>query len=302
MSKWRIPFVLISAIIALVALGRLFLPVPAAAENEPASLKNVVLTVYPEYDDPLGLKSPTVLVMLDGQIEGAESPTTIRFLVPNGAIMYSAGSGPRENYVGGPPNRKASDISGWDEISYELQTDYFVVEYYVVIQASPDKAFSIEFIPLYHINGFVALVQKPRQADNFNVVTQSQPVTQQEYIDAQGFNIRHYSYNTLESHQSISLSISYTKKNPAPSLEIKEASSSGSNRGPLVAAVVVGSILLGIVVYWAVRKSSSARSSRRKNSSGWHASEPDGGRFCTECGTELDKSQRFCAKCGTKRR
>ena len=296
-SKSHILLSLVSAIAALALLCGLSLSLPVLAQTQPASLKNVVLTVYPEYDDPIGLGVPTVLVMLDGQIEGAVPPTTVRFLVPQGATMYSAGSGPRASYVGGPPDRKPSDISGWDEISYELRTDNFVVEYYMPIQSSPDKAFSVEFVPLYDISRLTAIVQEPRQATNFSSAPQMQPGTQRQSTDTQGFNLHYYTYATLKSGQPVGFSISYTKKNPAPSLEI-----SSSNQGPVLAAVILGVVLLGAGVYWALRKSSPVRPRRDRVSRKGHGPEPGGDRFCTRCGAKLDKSHRYCRKCGNRGR
>lgn len=296
-SRWRVLFIVACMVATLAIVGTSFSMLPALAANEPTGFKNVVLSVYPEYDDPLGLGAPTVLVMLDGQIEGAAPPATVRFLVPKGAIVYSAGSGPRENYVGGPPNREASDIDGWDEISYELETSYFVVEYYAPIQTSPQKAFSVEFIPLYPIAGLVAVVQQPRQATDFSVVTQSPPVAQERSTDAQGFNVQLYSYDTLKSNQSVSFSISYTKKNPAPSLQIAEHA---SNKGLIAAAVIAGVLLSGGALYLVRRKASSDRRNRDRVSGKPRTTTSVGARFCKECGARLDESQRFCRKCGTR--
>jgi len=261
---------------------------PALAADEPSRFKNVLLSVYPEYDDLLGLGYPNVLVMLDGQIEGANPPVAVRFLVPKSAVMYSAGSGPREKYVGGPPNRKASDIDGWDEISYELKTDSFVVEYYVAIPASPDKDFSVEFIPLFDIDGLVALVQEPHRAADFKVVTQSQPVRQQPFTDAEGFNIQRYSFDTLKSRQSVSFHISYTKNNPTPLIVI-------------LVAVVAGLILV-TVLYRVLRRPSFRRQNRNRTSSQRLTRKSVGARFCPRCGARLDKSERFCPQCGVKQR
>ena len=42
--------------------------------------------IYPEYDEP------SLLIMLEGKITGANPPVQVRFLVPSTAEMYSAGS------------------------------------------------------------------------------------------------------------------------------------------------------------------------------------------------------------------
>lgn len=81
------------------------------------------LSIWPEYDDLAQLGYPSVLVILEGEIVSDNIPATIRFLVPSDAVMYLVGSGPRDEYIGATPERKASDITGWDEISSALFTE-----------------------------------------------------------------------------------------------------------------------------------------------------------------------------------
>ena len=296
-SQGRLLFILLLAAAFLAAIGGPFLGMPASAASEPTGFKDVVLTIYPEYDDPLRLGYPTILVMLDGQIEGVEPPATVRFLVPRDAVMYSAGSGPRESYVGGPPNRKVSDIEGWDEISYDLRTSYFVVEYYAPIQTSPDKAFSASLIPLYPIDGLTAIAQEPRQATNFSVAPQSQAIRQRQYVDAQGFNIHEYSYGTMDSRQQVSFSIAYTKENPAPSLDITAGASSA---GLIIGAGIAAALLIGTLVYLARKRSSSRRPDKRQASGKPQTKKSGRARFCAKCGARREDSGRFCPQCGTK--
>lgn len=272
--------------------------IPVLAADEPFKFKSVFLSVYPEYDDPLALGYPTVLVMLDGQIDGANPPATVRFLVPSDAVMNSAGSGPRSSYVGGPPDRKASGIAGWDEISYTLTTNYFVVEYYAPIPTSPNRDFSVDFIPLFDINGPLgAIVQEPRQATDFNVVTQNQTVKQPPSTDAEGFKIQGYSFGSLKSSQPISFHITYTKNSLVPSMSLSQGP---STTGLLVIFGTVMVVLLLVVLYQVRRNSSSRQRNRDRASRQLPTRKSGGGRFCTKCGARLDKSERFCPQCGTK--
>src|SRR5450759_393867 len=108
--KLRYYLLLIVSLIALLS-GTLVQPALAQATNEPSGFKSVTVWVYPEYDDP------RVLVMLEGQITGTTLPALVKFLVPQSANLFSAGSKNAQGvYSGGPPNRKASSIAGWDEI------------------------------------------------------------------------------------------------------------------------------------------------------------------------------------------
>jgi hypothetical protein len=107
---------------------------------EPTALKSVHVWVNPEYDDL------RLLVMIEGQIVGAQVPVRIRFLVPTTAVMFSAGSkNSFGEYKGGPPERKASSTPGWDEISYGLTENTFRVEYYDAIGQLPDKTITTSF-------------------------------------------------------------------------------------------------------------------------------------------------------------
>lgn len=295
--KRRLLFVFILLAATLATFFSPSFGAPVLAADESLKFTNVALSIYPEYDDSLGLGYPTVLVMLDGQIEGANPPVPVRFLVPKGANMYSAGSGPRESYVGGPPDRQASDIAGWDEVSYILQTNTFVVEYYAAIPTSPNRDFSVDFIPLFDINGLLALVQQPRQAADFNVVSQNQTI-ERSFTDAEGFKVQRYPIGNLKSLQPVSFRISYTKSNPAPSLAI--SSTSPNVVLIVVALVIVGGIILVIVISKMRKNSSARRRSRGKVSGKPSMKKSAGARFCTKCGTKLDKSERFCPQCGAK--
>ena len=158
--KYLVRFLAILSAVFLMTAGSGNTPALAQDEAGVTGFQNVQLWVYPEFDDP------RLLVMMEGQIVGAEAPVEVRFLVPSAAEMYSAGSMDAEGqYSGGPPARQASSEPGWDEISYTVTTDTFRVEYYdPVITDQPDKLINYEFRTLYPVSGLTITFQEPKNA------------------------------------------------------------------------------------------------------------------------------------------
>lgn len=291
--KLRYIALLVVAAISL-ALGPYMQPVRAESGKEPAGFKNVTLWVYPEYDDP------RLLVMLEGKITGVSPPAQVRFLVPAAAEMFSAGSKDAQgSYSGGPPNRQASQIPGWDEISYELKTDTFRVEYYYpIISGQPDKQISYDFRWVYPISDLKVIVQQPLEATNFAVAPKGSPTIEG------GFNVQTYDYRNPDSAQPLHFDISYTKSNPNPSLDNQPLAPqvTGSSNLPLILTVagillVAGVIILGLKsrkAAYATKSSGYSRQTRAERRKQLKS------RFCSQCGKAIESSARFCPYCGNK--
>jgi hypothetical protein len=266
----------------------------AQGENATLEFNNVHLWVYPEYDDP------RLLVMLQGEIIGVQPPATVRFLVPSAAEMYSAGSiDAQGQYSGGPPQREPSVILGWDEISYDVTTDTFRVEYYdPVITELPDKTIVYRFRSLYPISSLHIVVQEPRQSSNYSISPEGTLST-----DSRGLSNHTYEYHDIESDSLISYSITYTKSNPLPSLSIEDDESTNPI---LIVTAVVGIILVFIVGFYLVKKSKPKnRAERKRIAQRASISSPRRKkhlphRFCSQCGQPLDESSQYCQYCGAK--
>lgn len=267
----------------------------AQAEDSGISYKNVKLWVYPEYDDP------RLLVMLQGQIVGAEPPVEVRFLVPSAAEMYSAGSMDAQGqYSGGPPQREQSSIPGWDEVYYEVKSDTFRVEYYdPVIIGRPDKTISYDFRSLYPIADLSVIVQEPRRSSNFSVSPAGRAFT-----DNEGFTAYQYSFTNLDIESPLHFDIYYTKSDTSPSLQINDTG--GGSNSPLIAIVIV--VLVSAAAfggYLLLRKHQpQTRAARRRVSrtAGVNpGSTKKGGRYCRQCGQPLGESDQYCPNCGAKK-
>jgi hypothetical protein len=286
---WRLLAILIFALLPAAVMK-----LPAFAQNtgEPTAFKNVHLWINPEYDDP------RLLVMLEGQVDGAEPPAPVRFLVPAAAEMYSAGSKDSTGkYTGGPPARKASTFPGWDEISYNVTTPIFRVEYYdPSITGLANKSITYEFKRLYPISSLQVIVQEPRGAKNFTVSPKGS-----SYVDGEGFNTQVYSYAQLAPEAPVSFNISYIKTDPRPSLEI----SGGSSSGPALAVgIIIGlALVTGGALWWrnASRGKKRARRPPQRDTAGVKKAGASGGkRFCGQCGKPLESGNKYCPYCGAK--
>jgi hypothetical protein len=263
------------------------------ADNENIGFANVQLWIYPEYDDP------RLLVMLEGQIVGVQPPIEVRFMVPSAAEMYSAGSMDAQGrYSGGPPQREPSTIPGWDEISYEVTTNTFRVEYYdPIIRGQPDKTISYEFHWLYPISELNVVIQEPRKSSNFSISPMGE-----SFIDNQGFTSYQYNYNNINDEDSLHFEITYTKSDPKPSLAIED---NGSSNILLIVGSVIGlCVVFGAGFYWLMRPKRKTRAKVRHSAQvalvRGSKEERSSRRFCSQCGQRLEGSFRFCPYCGTK--
>ncbi len=307
--------------------------VQTARAAEPTSFNNVQLWVDPEYDDP------RLLVMLEGKIVGANPPATIRFLVPSGAQMFSAGSKDAQGrYSGGPPARRPSDLPGWDEISYNVTSPTFRMEYYdSSIVGGPDKTISFQFRPLYPITNLWVGVQEPKTSSNFKVSPPAQSKGRDE-----GMVVNEYRYSNLDAGKPLDFSIAYTKSDPSPSITNPALSSTGnagssggssSSQPMVVIGIVFGVAALALLGFVLISKSGSGRKSRQQlryaesrasragggrplpqgrqnqaqsrgskgsNSPKGPVPQDKGSRFCPKCGSQQDGPGNFCTDCGGK--
>jgi len=291
-------------LIVTLALLAVALALPAGivvAEAEPEALSDVQLWVLPEYDDP------RLLVMIQGSVVGATPPTTIRFLVPDSAEMYSAGSkDAQDNYTGGPPRREASEIPGWDEISYELTTGIFRVEYYApLILGNPDKTISYDFHTRYDISNLNVIVQEPRTSKDYVVSPASASKT-----TAFGMDAHAYFYSDLKAGDVQHFDISYTKSDPDPSVSNAPTSgnpsggtpSGGSPTGGGGAGAITGGITGGLMVVALIAYMLFGRGGKRKPARTRSSRTPrtrPAGKYCRQCGRQIEKSARYCQYCGS---
>ncbi len=282
----------------LAAFGLFMAVIPQVlAQDQPSiTLKNTVLSVNPEYDDPLQFGYPSVLVMYEGEIV-SNNLSKITFLVPSDAEMYSAGSGPRSQYtVGDSLNTSGtSNITGWKEISFIPKTNYFVVEYYAPIQGALDRFIPFDFRTVYPISNMRVIIQEPRRSTNFKVSPEGTVGSDQE-----GFKAHIYNSLTVTPDQPLLYNIAYTKKDTRPSTG---ASGSGTSSNTTLILIVIGAIIvLGAVLFFLPQFRSkpqriASRSQRRQAEREVRKGQAKS-KFCRYCGKPVKDNDRFCPSCG----
>jgi hypothetical protein len=295
---------LVFGIILTLLAAALVMPAGlVAAEAEPPSISDVQVSVFPEFDDP------RLLVMIQGRIDGVTPPATVRFLVPDSAEMYSAGSkDAQDNYLnptGGPPRREPSEILGWDEISYEVVTNVFRVEYYApLIVGSPDKTISYDFYTRYDINGLDIAVQEPRNSSNFNVL----PASASKGTEF-GLNAWFYAYDSLKAGDALRFDVSYTKSDPNPSMDsaptggtpTAPVSTGGGDAGLITGGITGGLLIVALIAYMLFGRAGNRKPARARAASrdAAQAKAKASTKYCRQCGRQIEKSSRFCQYCGS---
>ena len=294
----RIIVLVSSVALVLFALGSL----QAFAQNEPDSFTNAQLWIYPEYDDP------RLLVMLEGKIEGTEPPAEVKFLVPSTAEMYSAGSMDAQGrYSGGPPDRQPSSIPGWDEISYQVTTDTFRMEYYdPIIFGNPEKTITYVFQTIFPVADLEIIIQEPISATDFTISPEGD-----RFVDSAGFNSSLYQYTDLSPDSAIQFEINYTRTTTTPSLSLSGDTltpSSGeketTNYTWIVVILSVIVVIIIVVFLWQRKATPATRAERRRVTRKSIKQVPQDSsltpKFCSQCGNSIDKQDKFCPNCGTK--
>lgn len=313
MTKWK-RFCLVLSMAAVLAS---LVAVPAvAAEEDSISFENVRLWLYPEYD------RNSLLVMLQGDVIGGDDSATVSFLVPTTAVMYSAGSvDAADAYSGGPPDRLASEVDGWDIISYEMTSATFRVEYYDdIIRGDVDRSIDYQFRTVAPIADLVVYANEPVGSRDY-AVTGNDTFTPVDYDEFESRLQAHRStYQSLEGADVLDFRIVYARNTIESSLSLLDPSfssdppsSEGSGTGTAVAVAIMVIAVLGGGTFWIYRAKRTSDHTPVKDSGPVKQTRPTrqrsgmvtpavgktrSGRFCTNCGELMSPGDLFCGGCG----
>lgn len=301
-SSRVICLLLLSVVLAVTA----FTSSAHAAEGAEPQISQLVISVWPEYDDP------RVLVIYAGEFAlDSPAPSEGKFVVPKGAEINSACSiGPDGAHH--PQPYQIVDTGEFVELIFKLPYPAFHMEYYYAgIEGQPDKVINYLVQSLYPVDDLEIDVLQPLQASNFQV----SPVQLTVWTDADGFKHHRVNLGKVSKEQLIELTIAYTKTDPNPSLTILAQNAAEPTNLAMIALAGGGVILLAVVSYWVVSNRSRRRYApatnhrRRVRDAGLTNRSPSpksrkgnrttsGALFCTSCGARLRENAFFCWKCG----
>lgn len=287
----------------------------AYAEGEEPRIKQMKLSVWPEYDEP------RVLVMYDGTFADTTGfPKQVRFRVPKGAdISQVCGINEKGDHL--CQLFEIKQEADFNVVTYTLPVPHFFLEYYYnPVGNEPLRNIAYTFSAQQPTDKLDIEVQQPLRSTDFNV----KPTPLSTGADPQGFKYAQLSFDKVVPDQKIELNISYTKQDSRPSVPKKQqasgngfADSSNLNLWLLLG----GAAALGLLAYVVVNKRSSRFAmqavgySEKAGSRGQYPStsgrvkQPgrrgtganvSGGKFCTGCGAPLAREDRFCPQCGKR--
>ena len=230
------------------------------------------VSVMPEYDDP------SVLVIYDGRFADASRyPIKTSFLIPKGSVISDACSLSHEGqhfcqlY-------KTVNRGSFDEVSLVLPYPNFYLSFHTprIDTGIETKAIDYRIKVNNAVKTLEVDVQQPLRSSAFKVVPPNGATKTQSEGSAsliRGFHHEVYKIEDVAAHQERGFQISYVKKDPSPSVDIKYTSAamrdSPSRSAPYetqrnvktVIYVLFGSGFLGVLAllvwYLRLRKSKS---------------------------------------------
>ncbi|HNA90114.1 MAG TPA: zinc ribbon domain-containing protein [Anaerolineales bacterium] len=289
----------------ILMLGVFFsIPYHASAQAD-ITLSNVVVQLWPEYDQP------SMLVLVDFQLSPNVSlPAKVTFRIPQGANLIAVAA--------------SSESSGFVTVPYEGPTaDGDFQSFSMTIDETASYRF--EFYDTLTFNGnqrlYTYLWDSSYSVDSFSVnmlepldVTRVSMQPDYASVDtSQGTKFYTGKSVKLAADEQYALTLDYEKTTntlvsqaqsvqpAAPVDENTPGRVSLYNTLPYIIGGLGVVMILGGIVYYFRAGRAPAHKSRRRHSN----TEPeDGGvdQYCPQCGSRAKASDRFCRTCGARLR
>jgi hypothetical protein len=284
-----------------------FNPTAAAAQVAAPVLEELVIQVWPEYDQP------AALVIYDFRVAQSALPVTLQIRVPKDGNIFAVAQSTSEGLMNVPYEPPVT-IGEYDVVTLTL-TDptMYRVEYYapLVRSGATLRQYTLKWPGDYAVSELKMFVQKPVGAQNLSTLP-----AMPEMPGADGFIYAQQVFNNLPAGQPFSVAIEYEKEDDLLSIASRPVSTAGgleSAQGStfsLSAALpwIAGGLGLALVIggltwYWqSGRTTSGAREARRKRHVARAAPPESEHVYCSQCGKRAEESDRFCRACGARLR
>ncbi len=289
--------------ITLLGLSPSFfaLPLPATA-LAPYTIRNMDISIWPEYDDP------GVLVLYTGEYADAAFPREVQFRILKGVEVNSTCTNVPGGRYTNTFNSGENESGEFATITCRLEEPKFHVEYYFNLPTDkPDRSFTYRFQTVDPIDSLSVEVQQPLRSSNFTT-SPTGSITSTDKDGLQYFRLP--SFSKVEPGKTVEVQVGYTKNDARPSVNPAVNPPTSNSGGDVAKSADVGAVLgifgvgilgvLGYFLYTGLNRRSAA--TVRAAPHGARRTRTSAGVYCTSCGASLRETDIFCPACGKKRR
>lgn len=311
MSRKFFRIAILFSLLSASVLGYSFITGQAQA---PATLSNLEVDLWPEYDRPgvlviyritlpSNVSLPTDLTLRIPTAAG--EPNAVAAKQPDGSLLNAA----YERVVNGE----------WADITLTATMPEIQMEYYDpgITRNGNTRTFAYRWLGDYDVQSFQVQVQQPKDATNLT----TSPALGSGVTQGDGLVYYTSNIGQLPAGQSFDITVNYDKASDeltAANMQVQPSApvvdTAMGWRSQIQAALPWGLLILGIVLlvgggvwYWqsGKRKEQSQQPRRhRRSTPATGEPEPASGQgvYCHSCGKRAGPNDRFCRACGSKLR
>lgn len=280
-------------LLAVLSLATL-LPLGAAASAQAAPrLSRLDIALWPEYDQP------TALVIIRGELAADTAfPAAVSLRIPAPAgqpFAVASSTSPASGLV----SREYETAAEGDSfrITFETPDPVIHVEFYLPIARDGlRRDFTYLWPGDIAADSVTLRAQIPAGAEDF----QTEPLLGPPEVGPDGLGYRQATVGALETGQTLSFHIQYSKQDPRLTIEtVPAAQPSDEGGGPplpwpaLAAIAAVALAGVAAVAWYRYYGRGLAPAGAGPGGAGRAAA------YCTQCGRALSTADRFCSHCGT---
>jgi hypothetical protein len=286
------------------------LPLSAAAQGV-QRLNQLNVSLWPEYDRRM------VLVILQAELPAdVPLPATVELPIPveagqPHAVAYQAEDGGLIN-----ADYQSRQEGPWTIISLQSESSTVWLEYYQALTTvENERSFTYIWAGSLAVDSLTFEVQEPVGSSGMQIA----PEPTSTRTDSSGLTYQQGALGALESGQTATVDVRYTKADSAltidsfPPPSASENQTSAQNQGPLaglttgtIVALAVGLVAVVVLIVSGIglirgRRPNRKPARRRRGSSPRPQKMAEtGGRFCPQCGKPIQAGDKYCRHCGMR--